>query len=227
MKYYTGVGSRETPQSILKVIYRIACNLRELGWILRTGDADGADAAFSEGAGKLKTVFTAKDATPHACRIAQRFHPAWNRCSQYAKKLHGRNSFQVLGRDLKTPSRFVICSTRDGATTHAERSIITGGTGTAISIASHYGIPVFNLARPEHLKRFLKFIDQALPKENRSPLTTDLIQITAPHFCAGLELKKRPSFNKCAPIINYMKTWDWKRIKDYTATKGWSLVKVA
>ena len=62
---------------------------------------------------------------------------------------------------------------------------------------------------------------------NNEPVTASLIQITAPYFCAGLELKKRPEFNICAPIIHYMKTWDWKRIKDYTSYKGWKLVKVA
>lgn len=46
MKYYTGVGSRETPEEILKVMEDLAFNLRETGWILRSGGAEGADTAF-------------------------------------------------------------------------------------------------------------------------------------------------------------------------------------
>lgn len=221
-KYYTGVGSRKTPKAILKLMYRIACELRELGWTLRTGDADGADAVFREGAGKLRQVFTAKDATPHACKIAKSFHPAWERCSPYAKKLHGRNSFQVLGRNLKTPSRFVICWTPDGCLDHEHRSIKTGGTGTAISIASVHKIPIFNLCRPDHLKRLLAFIDDA---KTRYPIDAKVVQVQAPHFCAGLEIGKK--FNKCAPILSYMKNWTLRDIHNYVTQKQWRLVKVA
>jgi hypothetical protein len=41
--------------------------------------------------------------------IAKELHPAWERCSQGVKKLHTRNVYQLLGRDLNTPSKFVIC----------------------------------------------------------------------------------------------------------------------
>jgi hypothetical protein len=59
---------------------------------------------------------------------------------------------------LISPVKFVICWTPDGAISHAGRSIRTGGTGTAISIASANQIPVFNLQRPEHLARLLDFV---------------------------------------------------------------------
>ena len=48
--------------------------------------------------------------------------------------------------------------TPDGCITHAERQYATGGTGTAISIASHYDVEVFNLAREDHLDRIKKVI---------------------------------------------------------------------
>ena len=63
--------------------------------------------------------------------------------------------------------------------------------------------------------------------QNEKPITANLLRITSSYFCAGLELKKRPEFNRCAPIIHYMKTWDWKRIKDYAGNIGWKLEKVA
>ena len=156
-KFYTGIGSRQTPKDILMLMTTIARKLAALGWTLRSGGADGADSAFESGAG-LKNIYLAHHATPASTAIAARFHPAWNRCSEFARKLHGRNSFQVLGSDLNTPSSFLLCWTQDGCTCHADRTIKTGGTGTAISIADHFGVPVFNLARVDHLARLFKFI---------------------------------------------------------------------
>jgi hypothetical protein len=128
----------------------IATKLREGGFILRSGGALGADSAFAAGAGKYAEIWRPEHCTPMAEEIAARYHPVWNRLTPYVKKLHGRNAFQVLGGDLATPSAFLICWTPDGCLKHSERSIKTGGTGTAISIASEYGVIVINLAVPHH-----------------------------------------------------------------------------
>jgi len=160
MKFYTGVGSRKTPKPILKIMENLARKLSKDEWILRSGGAAGADSAFQVGAGSCSyQIFRAGDATTEALDIAKKFHPAWDRCSDYAKRLHGRNAFQVLGQDLKTPSTFLICWTPDGAKTHAERTIRTGGTGTAISIADHYKVPVFNLRNYGDLVRVERFLN--------------------------------------------------------------------
>lgn len=150
--YYTGVGSRNTPQDILIIMEAIAKKMSSFGYMLRSGGAKGADSAFEKGAGNNKQIFYAKDATPDAMSIASKFHPAWNRCGDYARKLHGRNSFQVLGPSLNQPSDYCICWTSDGCISHATRSIRTGGTGTAISIAEYYGVPVVNLANHDQFK---------------------------------------------------------------------------
>ena len=155
-KFYTGVGSRNTPVEIIATITAIAKRLGDLGWTLRSGGASGADTAFELGA-SATNIYRAGDSTVESMAIAARFHPAWHRCSSYARQLHGRNTFQVLGKDLKTPSRFLICWTRDGCISHKTRTIQTGGTGTAISIADHYGVEIFNLACPEHLQRLGAF----------------------------------------------------------------------
>ena len=155
---YAGVGSRQTPVDILCLMKSIATRLAATGYVLRSGGAAGADRAFQSGAGRSCEIFRAQDATTEAAEIARQFHPAWHRCGDFAKALHARNAFQVLGRDLISPVKFVICWTPDGAISHAGRSIRTGGTGTAISIASANSIPVFNLQRPEHLARLLDFV---------------------------------------------------------------------
>lgn len=150
MKYYTGVGSRDTPENILNLMKLMAIFLRSLGFILRSGGAKGADSAFESGAGNQKEIYYAKDATQESMNLAARYHPVFNKLSEYVQKLHGRNAFQVLGRDLKTPSNFLVCWTKDGCLTHKTRSSNTGGTGTAISIASENDIMVYNLANGIH-----------------------------------------------------------------------------
>ncbi len=167
--FYTGVGSRKTPPLALNLMGRIAHKLAVLYFTLRTGDALGADKAFRDAAheavvlagdwpnnGILRDpeVYKAKHCTPAAMAIAERFHPAWHKCSDFAKRLHGRNAFQILGPNLNEPSQYCICWTPDGATTHMERVYRTGGTGTAISIADAYGVPVVNLAIPSEYQKW-------------------------------------------------------------------------
>lgn len=161
MHYYTGVGSRKTPKDIIDVMYNIAVKAAKSGHILRSGGAIGADLAFEYGCNKgngNKEIYYANNATVEAMAIAQQFHPAWNRCSEYARKLHGRNAFQVLGLNLKTPSTCLVCWTPDGCINHSNRTINTGGTGTAISIANHYNIPVYNLQLGDHLNYWLRWL---------------------------------------------------------------------
>lgn len=164
MSYYTGVGSRTIPSEIGELIRRIGHKMAELGHVLRSGGADGADTAFACGAGwplkwHMTKIYRPHHATPEAMELAKSFHPAWHLLkSDYVRQLHARNALQVLGDDLKTPSFMLICWTQDGCISHEERSIQTGGTGTAISIASKFGVPVRNLQRPDHLQKALDWL---------------------------------------------------------------------
>lgn len=162
VKYYTGVGSRKTPENIKTVMTALASKLELMGYILRSGGAEGADKAFENGVKNYlhKDIYLAKHCTPAAMEIAKKFHPAWGACSDYAKKLHGRNAFQVLGGGLECKSQFLMCWTPDGCISHKTRSIETGGTGTAISIADHYKIEIINLKIDSHLNRILSFINK-------------------------------------------------------------------
>jgi len=148
-KVYTGVGSRNTPREVQERMGQIASVLEDMGYTLRTGDADGADAAFRNGVkdpDNMK-VYIANDVNERALELGEKYHPAWERVGSYGRKLHARNSFQILGDNLEDPrpSLFVICWTPDGCTSDEERAIGTGGTGQAISIADDYNVPVYNL----------------------------------------------------------------------------------
>ncbi len=170
--YYTGVGGRATPQDKLTLMGAIAIKMASFGFGFRSGGAKGADTAFEQTAGKNKEIYYADNYIPlnktnrvpydplmfqQAQNISGSFHPAWNRCSPYAKKLHGRNAFQILGINLNEPSQYCICWTPDGCISHATRTIQTGGTGTAISIADHYNVPIINLARPDQCQMWTKW----------------------------------------------------------------------
>ena len=157
--FWTGVGSRKTPTYIMAIMKTIAAKHASLGYELRSGGAVGADTAFEAGAGRNKRIYLAKEATDDAMAIAAAYDKAWERLSQYVKKLHGRNAFQVLGRDLRSPSRGLICWTPDGCQCHETRSVVTGGTGTAISIADAYGVPISNLANGAQLEKWRKWVN--------------------------------------------------------------------
>jgi len=157
--FWTGVGSRKTPEYILAIMAAIAMKHASLGYILRSGRAPGADTAFERGAGNMKETFVASDATPAAMEIAATYHKAWTRLNEYVRKLHGRNAFQVLGRNLDYPSRGLLCWTSDACQCHENRSIVTGGTGTAISIADAYGVPISNLANGKQLEKWRKWVN--------------------------------------------------------------------
>jgi len=140
-KYYTGVGSRSTPSEILDLMKNIAIKLSNENWILRSGGAIGADNAFEKGVDSVngkKEIYFAKHANQKAIDLAATIHPAWNKCTDYVKKLHARNCFQVLGYNLNIPSKILICWTKDGKD--------IGGTRTAIVLARKNKIRVLNLA---------------------------------------------------------------------------------
>lgn len=137
MQTYAGIGSRSTPVYIRHLMTEIAESLQEKGYTLRSGGAMGADTAFELGAGNKKEIFLAKDATTRAIALASFHHPAWERCNDYVRKLHGRNMMILFGRDLDSPVNFVVCWTPGGE--------MVGGTGQALRCASSNGIKIYNL----------------------------------------------------------------------------------
>ena len=151
MIYYAGIGSRETPQEFLKLFTKVATYLSKKGYILRSGGANGSDLAFEKGVqNNLKEIYlpwngfngsTSKlvVSDKRAFEIAEKYHPYWYNLKQGAKKLQARNSHQVLGLDLNTPSSFIICWTKGGK--------MVGGTLQALRMAKDYNIPIFNCGK--------------------------------------------------------------------------------
>lgn len=162
MRYYAGIGSRETPLDVCEWMTRIAHYLSAQGWVLRSGGAAGADQAFYDGCDKKKCEiylpyngFRGKRAdgvthfltAPEAYDIARDYHPKWRNLPTTAREFHARNVHQVLGRDLKTPSTMIVCWTADGKA--------SGGTGQALRIANARGIVIHNLYNVNLLPQWL------------------------------------------------------------------------
>ena len=151
-KTFTGIGSRATPKSLIPKIEELCEELTDLNFVLRSGGAMGADSFWEEAYDKfggtkqiylpwqgfndnLSDLFKVSE---NALKLAEKYHPNWNRVGQKARLLLGRNSHEVLGRKLIHPSSFVICWTPNGQ--------IIGGTGQAIRLAQDFRIPIYNLA---------------------------------------------------------------------------------
>ena len=130
----------------------IARDLALNGYILRSGAADGADAAFERGCdevhGKKEIYLPCKGFQKHASELyfggpsvdsdaaeeyAERVWSIrnmpceWGRLKSFTKALMVRNCFQVLGAHLDKPSELMVCWTKDGGA--------SGGTGQAIKLA--------------------------------------------------------------------------------------------
>ena len=151
-KFYAGIGSRETPPTILTEMALMAGNLHVNGWTLRTGGAKGADTAFAEAVdpahriiyvpwekfqGWHSSIVLDAFQKAEAMKLASDLHPGWGRCSRGARLLHARNVAIILGENLDKHSSFVICWTPGGKP--------KGGTAMGIRIAKDVGIPVVNL----------------------------------------------------------------------------------
>lgn len=195
-RYYTAVGSRKTPTEFVPQMCSLSKRMRELGWVFRSGKADGADAIFQTGVQMTQAadwdgqygevykawnnfntnpnslmpfetesgyklynwwdiVVTDESLIVQAEEIVSELHPFWKAekdaiaageplertMSKGAKSLHTRNVFQVLGKDLKSPSEFLVCYA-----TVDKQGVPKGGTRTAWMIAQKYDIPCFNFA---------------------------------------------------------------------------------
>lgn len=178
----TTVGSRETPEDILRFMEEVGYFLAAKGIQISEGGAPGADERFHRGVEKYwkdagyfphlsrriiprdgfnnhhawhgEHIYTLDriEHTDLAMKIAEFIHPAWDKCSDFAKLLHSRNCYQVLGTDLLTPSILLFCWAKTSGNS------IKGGTRTAWEIAKNFDIPCVNFIDPENVLRMKKLM---------------------------------------------------------------------
>jgi len=150
-----GIGSRETPADVCGMMTVYASKLAGKGYVLRSGGANGADAAFELGCDLVdgeKEIylpwrgFMGNSSPLHnvslpALNEAKRFHPNWSRLNDAGRRLMGRNAYQVLGANLSVTDKvdFILFWTEDGKA--------SGGTGQALRMAKYYEIPAYCIGR--------------------------------------------------------------------------------
>lgn len=163
-RYFSGIGSRETPQDVLDKFFKIGAYLAKKGYVLRSGGADSADSAFESGCDSengAKEIylpwrgFNNNNSELYnipigAFLIAKSIHPVWGDLKQGSQKLHARNIGQLISYDFDTPSDFVVCWTKNGEA--------KGGSATVINLAKELGVPVFNYGSDgeERLREYCK-----------------------------------------------------------------------
>lgn len=148
-------------------MFDIANHLRLSDYTLRSGGADGSDRAFYDGASgsiysnrnKQMEIYlpwegfnglnsndagiylpSKFDNHQEAMKIASTVHPYWDKLKPAVRLLHARNVYQILGKDLNTPSKSVICYAPP-----LKSGRVKGGTATAVELALRNKIPVINL----------------------------------------------------------------------------------
>lgn len=172
-KWYAGIGSRKVPTKEGLLLQEFAYQAARKNIGLRSGAAPGCDSLCElgavDGCGPCQIFLPWKGfnghqsqlykALPEALDIARTMHPAWGALKQSARNLISRNMHQIAGPELDDPVEFVICWTPDGCESKEQYSIHTGGTGSAIALASTLGVPVFNIKNTGRLKEAQLFLE--------------------------------------------------------------------
>lgn len=171
---YTGIGSQKTPKLVQEVMRLFALTMNSR---MRSGGANGADTAFELGA-RNKEIYLpwrgfnghttgiwqyTPEQTLFAREMAQEVYPVVIKPNHI--NLFSRNVHQIVGlatcMDDAKPSKFVMCWTPDGCINkQTYKWGVTGGTGIAILVAEVFDVPVYNLARPEHMRLALDHISE-------------------------------------------------------------------
>lgn len=168
MKYYAGIGSRETPDNILNQMRKVGSFLADRGYILRSGGAKGADKAFEKGCDLVKghkeiwhpdgLFFPLNDwATDKASSVCWEY--PLEKMKAYTIKLITRNMYQVFGEsenfDKDNKVDFVVYWCKGNP---LEKGRDSGGTRYAVRVAHEANIPTFNLRTEK--KEFASFLQE-------------------------------------------------------------------
>ena len=180
MRYFTVVGSRLTPEPQAKILRDFSERLLRAGWTGRSGLSGEADLALNraldryDGLAELyipwdffngyshgdlagRVIYPKRlDNSAQATAVMTTLHPVWTWLSPGAKSLHARNVYQVLGKDLASPSDVLFCWAP------VKGGYVQGGTATAYNLAVQSGVPVFNIAVPGQLKLLDAWIETAV-----------------------------------------------------------------
>lgn len=187
MRFYSGVGSRETPESMLLLMELIAELLCSLGFRGRSGAAPGADSAFRRGVRRSDQygdvgfedylpdhqMFNKEEfgwVTPNQEEriFDARMFDAYEESCQLA--LSARGSWNGLGRGgillhSRNPMQVLGGSLKLPskfcifyAKPKGKQGLVEGGTNTAVQVARKHDVPVFNLYEEAVQQRMIRWL---------------------------------------------------------------------
>lgn len=161
MPVITVIGSRETPKDKLEQLTSLSKQFSDSNWVLRSGGAPGADTAGELGfRNHLKEIYLPwKGFNGNNSDLVAPKFLNWHKAVELTLYLHpspgilksrpsilalmGRNIYQILGRQLNSPTDIVLCWTLNG--------LEMGGTAQALRVCTWYKeetgqqIPIVNL----------------------------------------------------------------------------------
>jgi len=202
MKYITIVGTRDATKEELQKLKDIAEKYHDKGYTLRSGGAEGADSVINHlenveiiipwnGFNGLKhdgkRVFVL-DKLPNQTRakeITIKIHPAPDRLSQGALKLHTRNIYQITGvqdvnRKELSEKVYFIADEVNGK--------VKGGTRTAVMLARGLNIPTVNIRKRNEPSKRAKL---GVKKYTKEPVLLGQIMMTGVICSSSVLLWKR------------------------------------
>lgn len=158
IKAYAGIGSRSITDSERQLMIRIGVFMRNLGYVLYSGNAQGSDDSFQIGAdGKCvsfhpwkgyNTVLRSKvikcfDISPEAYKSVSKHHPRGSKLSATVQRLMARNYQIICGvHQLPQVDMVIYCANEDS-------DGVKGGTGQGVRIATALGIPTINIRKDD------------------------------------------------------------------------------
>lgn len=180
MKFYTLIGSRETPDHKMDQLEELAIKLERMDYALRSGGANGSDSA-AESVTRKQVFLPWNGFNRHydnnafgfgyinyqtlgkieECEALRARHHKWYFSAQKegVKHLQRRNMHQILGLDLNNASEFVLCYAKQDI--ERGEGHVQGGTGSAVSLALELGLPVCNLYFDGNYESILRWIEGA------------------------------------------------------------------
>lgn len=163
-------SNAEPPLDIKNKFKELSEKFKDLKFTVRVagGNTEADDAARDNAGEKMEEYlpwkgfesresafqFSDDSSIEQACK----FHPAADKMKDAAKKFLSRNLRMVQGKTLKSPAKFIILWSEDGAARLADKTFKTGNAGHFLSIAAGTKTPVFNLGKAGTFEKLMEFI---------------------------------------------------------------------
>ena len=190
MKYYAGIGARKTPKYVIKLMEKIGKKLAEDGWVLRSGGAEGADAAFERGVLSSSNPNNKEIYLPSHnfnCRVhkpkegyynyqllpsmvvegcnmfTSKYHPYSENLKPFPTHLMNRNFLQIFGKGLGIDSKSISKMVICWTEDGCEDPNKTSSKTGGTGQAIRLCKPytkILNLKNEESLERVLKFLGE-------------------------------------------------------------------